>query len=65
MDIKKNLNPGDLIKVEIKYITGELKKSRVDSRFLRKIFGSLFKNINQIPDFFGKDFCKNHNLAVF
>ena len=43
-------------------ITGELKKSRVDSRFLRKIFGSLFKNINQIPDFFGKDFCKNHNL---
>ena len=43
-------------------ITGELKMSRVDSRFLRKIFGSLFKNINQIPDFFGKDFCKNHNL---
>ena len=43
-------------------ITGELKKTRVDSRFLRKIFGSLFKNINQIPDFFGKDFCKNHNL---
>ena len=22
----------------------------------------MFKNINQIPDFFGKDFCKNHNL---
>ena len=43
-------------------IPGELKKSRVDSRFLRKIFGSLFKNINQIPDFFGRDFCKNHNL---
>ena len=43
-------------------IKGELKKSRVDSRFLRKIFGSLFKNINQIPDFFGRDFCKNHNL---
>ena len=43
-------------------ISGELKKSRVDSRFLRKIFSSLFKNLNEIPDFLGRDFCSDHNL---
>ncbi len=43
-------------------ISRELKKSRVDSRFLRKIFSSLFKNLNEIPDFLGRDFCSDHNL---
>tara|TARA_B000000475_G_scaffold183326_1_gene147742 strand:+ start:20926 stop:23016 length:2091 start_codon:yes stop_codon:yes gene_type:complete len=40
----------------------ELKKSKVDSRFIRKIMSDLFKNIIDIPDFFGKDFCKNQKL---
>jgi len=43
-------------------MTEELKKSKVDSRFIRKTMSNIFKNIKDIPDFFGKDFCKNQKL---
>jgi len=42
--------------------TEDLKKSRIDSRFIRKTMNSLLKNIKYIPDFFGNDFCKNQKL---
>jgi len=42
--------------------TEDLKKSRIDSRFIRKTMNSLLKNIEYIPDFFGHDFCKNQKL---
>jgi len=43
-------------------MTEELKKSKVDSRFIRKTMSNIFKKIKDIPDFFGKDFCKNQKL---
>ena len=43
-------------------ISAELKKSRIDSRFLRKTISNIFKNIKEIPDFFGSDFLENKKL---
>ena len=43
-------------------ISAELKNSRIDSRFLRKTISNIFKNIKEIPDFFGSDFLENKKL---
>ena len=43
-------------------ISAELKKSRIDSRFLRKTISNIFKNIKEIPDFFGSDILENKKL---
>ena len=43
-------------------ISAELKKSRIDSRFLRKTISNIFKNIKEIPDFFERDILENKKL---
>ena len=43
-------------------ISAELKKNRIDSRFLRKIISNIFKNIKEIPDFFERDILENKKL---
>ena len=43
-------------------ISAELKKSRIDSRFLRKTISNIFKNIKEIPDFFESDILENKKL---
>ena len=43
-------------------ISAELKKNRIDSRFLRKTISNIFKNIKEIPDFFERDILENKKL---
>ena len=43
-------------------ISAQLKKNRIDSRFLRKIISNIFKNIKEIPDFFERDILENKKL---
>ncbi len=42
--------------------TEDLKKSKVDSRFLRKTMSNLLKSLEYVPDFFGKDFRNDQKL---
>ena len=43
-------------------IPGDLRKSKIDSRFLRRVINNAFKNLKKIPDFFGNDFLKDQKL---
>ena len=43
-------------------IPGDLRKSKIDSRFLRRVINNAFKNLNKIPDFFENDFLKDQKL---
>ena len=43
-------------------IPENLRKSKIDSRFLRRVINNAFKNLKKIPDFFGNDFLKDQKL---